>query len=185
MEDASDKKPTATETHRRRLPDTRDSITHKFTIASAFECYMTVGLYPDNTPGELFVKAAKEGATMSGLLDAFAIVVSLALQHGVPLKSITDKLSFTRFEPAGYTGHKGIEFATSPVDYIVRYLAQRFLPSTEMAQPSPPALSVPPVASLTGDGPPCERCGHLMLRSGGSSCFICTNCASTIGSCGG
>lgn len=167
---------------RRRLPDTRQSITHKFSIGS-FECYMTIGLYPeDSTPGEVFLKAAKEGATMSGLLDAFAIMVSLALQYGVPLKSITDKLSFTRFEPAGYTGREGIEFATSPIDYIARFLAHHFLAVEERPEGSRPAISIPPTPeTTTGDGPPCEKCGHLLRRAG--SCWVCPNCAATTG-CG-
>lgn len=169
-------------TARRRLPDTRQSLTHKFSIGN-FEAYMTVGMYPDGTPGELFLKAAKEGATMSGLLDAFAIMVSLALQYGVPLKSITDKLSFSRFEPSGFTGRKGIEFATSPIDYVVRFLAQKFLLTEESPKPVPPMLSLPPTPETTGDGPPCEHCGHLMIRSGETSCFVCPNCASTSG-CG-
>jgi len=167
---------------RRRLPDTRQSLTHKFSVAN-FECYMTIGMYPeDGTPGEVFLKAAKEGATMSGLLDSFAIVTSLALQYGVPLKSLTDKLSFSRFEPAGYTGHKGIEFATSPIDYIARYLAQKFLPSEEAPKAFAPALSIPPTPeTTTGDGPPCAKCGHLLRRAG--SCWVCPNCATTTG-CG-
>ena len=92
---------------RHRLPGERASITHKFAIAG-HEGYITVGLYKDGTPGELFIRMAKEGSTVSGLMDSFATAVSLALQHGVPLKLLCDKFQHTRFEPSGFTGNQEI-----------------------------------------------------------------------------
>ena len=89
---------------RRKLPDERQSITHKFVIGN-HEGYIHVGLYPEGTPGELFITMSKEGSTISGLMDSFATAVSLGLQYGVPLRSIVDKFSRTRFEPSGWSGH--------------------------------------------------------------------------------
>jgi ribonucleoside-diphosphate reductase alpha chain len=111
---------------RHRLPAERHSITHKFGIAG-HEGYITVGLYKDGTPGELFVRMAKEGSTVSGLMDSFATAVSLALQHGVPLKLLCDKFSHTRFEPSGFTGNQEIPIAKSIMDYIFRWLELRFV----------------------------------------------------------
>lgn len=172
--------------HRRRLPDERPSITHHMAIGS-YDGYITVGLYDDGKPGEVFVKMSKEGATLAGLIDAFAIMFSIALQYGAPLKVITDKLSGMRFDPSGFTPHPGIEYAKSPVDYIARWLAEKFLPAEERPEPTKPLVSVPPPAgAVTGsDGPPCARCGHLMMRAGSNNCFVCPNCSATEGSCGG
>jgi ribonucleoside-diphosphate reductase alpha chain len=111
---------------RRRLPDERRSVTHKFDI-QGHEGYLTVGLYDDGTPGEIFVRMAKEGSTISGLMDAFATQTSVALQFGVPLKSMVDKFSHVRFEPSGFTKNPQIPIAKSVIDYIFRYLASRFL----------------------------------------------------------
>jgi ribonucleoside-diphosphate reductase alpha chain len=110
---------------RHRLPTTRKSIDHKFNIGEE-RFYVIVGLYPDGSPGELFIHTRQSGSTMKGLLDTWAITTSMALQHGVPLKAITDKLSFMRFEPDGNVGPE-FGFATSVVDYIVRWMAKRFL----------------------------------------------------------
>src|SRR5262249_14339439 len=106
---------------RRRLPDERPAITHKFSIAG-HEGYLTVGMYEDGTPGEIFLVMAKEGSTISGLMDAFATLTSLALQYGVPLKALIDKFSHMRFEPAGFTNNKEIPIAKSVMDYIFRWL---------------------------------------------------------------
>ncbi|MFN7131231.1 MAG: vitamin B12-dependent ribonucleotide reductase, partial [Myxococcales bacterium] len=106
---------------RRRLPEERRSITHKFSIAG-HEGYMTVGMYDDGTPGELFCVMAKEGSVVSGLMDCFATSISLALQYGVPLQVLVDKFSHTRFEPSGFTGNKDIPIAKSIADYIFRWL---------------------------------------------------------------
>jgi ribonucleoside-diphosphate reductase alpha chain len=111
---------------RHRLPGERASITHKFAIAG-HEGYITVGLYKDGTPGELFIRMAKEGSTISGLMDSFATAVSLALQHGVPIKLVCDKFQHTRFDPAGFTGNPEIPIAKSVMDYIFRWLELRFV----------------------------------------------------------
>jgi ribonucleoside-diphosphate reductase alpha chain len=111
---------------RHRLPGERASLTHKFSIAG-HEGYITVGLYKDGTPGELFIRMAKEGSTVSGLMDSFATAVSLALQHGVPLKLLCDKFQHTRFDPAGFTGNQEIPIAKSVMDYIFRWLDIRFV----------------------------------------------------------
>jgi ribonucleoside-diphosphate reductase alpha chain len=112
---------------RRKLPDERKAVTHKFDIGG-HEGYLTVGLYEDGTPGELFVTMAKEGSTISGLMDAFATQTSYALQFGVPLKFMVDKFSHMRFEPSGFTKNKEIPIAKSIVDYIFRWMASHFLP---------------------------------------------------------
>ena len=112
--------------HRRRLPSERTAVTHKFEI-SGHEGYITVGLYPDGQPGEIFLKMAKEGSTVSGLMDAFATTVSVSLQYGVPLKDLVNKFAHVRFEPSGFTGNQEIPIAKSIVDYIFRWLGSRFL----------------------------------------------------------
>jgi ribonucleoside-diphosphate reductase alpha chain len=111
---------------RHRLPGERQSLTHKFAIAG-HEGYVTVGLYKDGIPGELFIRMAKEGSTVSGLMDSFATAVSLALQHGVPLKLMCEKFQHTRFEPSGFTGNQEIPIAKSVMDYIFRWLEIRFV----------------------------------------------------------
>ena len=116
---------------RHRLPEERASITHKFSIAG-HEGYITVGLYPTGQPGEIFIKMAKEGSTVSGLMDAFATSISLALQHGVPLKVLCEKFAHTRFEPSGWTGNEHIGYAKSLMDYIFRWLNLRFLSGTQL-----------------------------------------------------
>jgi ribonucleoside-diphosphate reductase alpha chain len=118
---------------RRRLPNDRPAITHKFSIAG-HEGYITVGMYEDGTPGEIFLVMAKEGSTISGLMDAFATSISLALQYGVPIKALIDKFSHMRFEPAGYTGNREIPIAKSVMDYIFRWLASKFLDAEDRAQ---------------------------------------------------
>ncbi len=110
---------------RRKLPDTRQAITHKFTIGN-HEGYLTVGLYEDGRPGEIFIVMAKEGSVVSGLMDGFATCVSLALQYGVPLKVLVQKFSYTRFEPSGFTGNPDIPIAQSILDYIFRWLELTF-----------------------------------------------------------
>ena len=116
---------------RHRLPEERASVTHKFSIAG-HEGYITVGLYPTGQPGEIFIKMAKEGSTVSGLMDAFATSISLALQHGVPLKVLCEKFAHTRFEPSGWTGNEQIGYAKSLMDYIFRWLQMRFLSGTQL-----------------------------------------------------
>jgi ribonucleoside-diphosphate reductase alpha chain len=127
---------------RRRLPDERRSITHKFSIGG-HEGYMTVGMYDDGNPGELFITMAKEGSVVSGLMDSFATAISMALQYGVPLHVLCEKFSHTRFEPSGFTGNPDIPIAKSVTDYIFRWLALKFLPSEEGAGVPAPALLSP------------------------------------------
>ena len=186
---------------RRRLPDEREAITHKFSIAG-HEGYVTVGKYEDGTAGELFVVMSKEGSVVSGLLDSFATAVSLALQYGVPLKVLVDKFSHSRYEPSGFTNNPQIRVAKSITDYIFRWLALKFLPQEDIdraegdhdddmllagkAKPdsspaSAPAGSFLPVASIpvSMDAPPCPDCGSIMMRAG--TCFRCANCGGTSG----
>jgi len=118
---------------RHRLPDERQAITHKFEIAG-HQGYLTVGMYEDGAPGELFLVMAKEGSTVSGLMDAFATSISMALQYGVPLKVLVDKFAHMRFEPSGFTKNPEIPMAKSIMDYIFRWLGSKFLQEEEKAQ---------------------------------------------------
>ena len=119
---------------RKRLPDERDSVTHKFSIGG-HEGYLHVGLYPDTKlPGEIFITMAKEGSTISGLMDAFATSISIALQYGVPLEDLCAKFSYMRFEPSGHTPNKNVPMALSIMDYIFRYLSLKFLQTPVMAE---------------------------------------------------
>ncbi|HEX8801468.1 MAG TPA: vitamin B12-dependent ribonucleotide reductase, partial [Terriglobales bacterium] len=117
---------------RHRLPDERLSITHKFKVGG-HEGYLTVGLYKNGMPGELFITMAKEGSTVSGLMDSFACAVSIALQHGVPLKLLCEKFAHTRFEPSGWSNNPDIGYAKSIMDYIFRWLQLRFLTGQQQA----------------------------------------------------
>lgn len=175
---------------RRRLPAERKAITHKFRVGEQ-EGYITVGLYEDGAPGEIFIKMAKEGSTLAGLMDSFSIVTSIALQYGVPLRVLVEKFIHTRFEPMGYTDNPQIRFAKSVVDYVFRWLALKFLPASEIAELG---ISEGPVetqvvageemlkrvsATPAPDAPACRECGSIMARSG--SCYVCTNCGATTG----
>jgi len=122
-----EQKPEPPRPYRKRLPDTRDSITHKFSVAG-HEGYLTVGLYEDGQPGELFITMAKEGSTVGGLMDVIGTCVSMALQYGVPLITLVEKFRYARFEPAGMTSNKDIPFAKSLIDYIFCWLGCRFIP---------------------------------------------------------
>jgi ribonucleoside-diphosphate reductase alpha chain len=116
---------------RKKLPDERPSITHKFSVGG-HEGYITVGLYPDTMmPGEIFVTMSKEGSTISGLMDGFATAISLALQYGVPVSTLVDKFIHSRFEPSGFTNNKEIPMAKSVMDYIFRWFALKFLQKGE------------------------------------------------------
>jgi len=134
---------------RRRLPDERRSITHKFSIGG-HEGYMTVGMYDDGAPGELFVTMAKEGSVVSGLMDGFATSISMALQYGVPLQVLCDKFSHMRFEPSGFTGNPDIPIAKSITDYIFRWLSLKFLPSENAQQVKEAQAALPPGAAPQG-----------------------------------
>ena len=131
----------ATRPLRKKLADERRAITHKFSVGG-HEGYLTVGLYESGQPGEIFITMAKEGSTVSGLMDSFATAISLALQYGVPLKVLADKLSHTRFEPSGWTNNPEIGYAKSVMDYIFRWLALKFLPRD--AQPREGASLIKP-----------------------------------------
>jgi ribonucleoside-diphosphate reductase alpha chain len=153
---------------RHRLPEERASVTHKFSIAG-HEGYITVGLYPTGQPGEIFIKMAKEGSTVSGLMDAFATSISLALQHGVPLKVLCEKFAHTRFEPSGWTGNEQIGYAKSLMDYIFRWLQLRFLSGTQLPLfaglvPQAQQLPAPPsmVAETGLDSEPDSEPGSVL-----------------------
>src|SRR5258707_11247061 len=118
---------------RRKLPDERKSITHKFSIGG-HEGYIIVGMYAEGTPGEVFIKMAKEGSTLSGFMDGLALSISVGLQYGVPLKAIVDKLTNTRFEPSGFTENPAIRYSSSVLDYIARWLGGKFI-SSEYLKP--------------------------------------------------
>jgi ribonucleoside-diphosphate reductase alpha chain len=184
-----------------KLPDERESITHKFSIAG-HEGYLTVGRYQDGSPGEIFLRMAKEGSTVSGLMDTIATMTSIALQYGVPLKALVDKFSHTRFEPAGFTNNPEIPMAKSVTDYVFRYLGNRFL-----REESPIADEQETDAEVTGladvrrvaiaggssdrtagerrtfvnqaDAPACTECGSITVRNG--FCYKCPNCGATSG----
>jgi ribonucleoside-diphosphate reductase alpha chain len=186
---------------RRKLPDERKSITHKFSIGG-HEGYIIVGMYGEGTPGEVFIKMAKEGSTLSGFMDGLALSISVGLQYGVPLKAIVDKLTNTRFEPSGFTENPAIRYSSSVLDYIARWLGGKFISSeylkprtslneeevaTHTAVASPvvrPMTASPEVRTssplvLPGDAPSCLTCGMLMVPNG--SCYKCVNCGSTSG----
>src|SRR5258708_26387902 len=141
---------------RRKLPAERKAVTHKFDI-QGHEGYLTVGLFDDGTPGELFVTMATEGSTISGLMDAFATQTSYALQFGVPLKFMVDKFSHMRFEPSGFTKNKEIPIAKSIVDYIFRWMASHFLPIEDQDEAAvvrrDSAPVEPPQATMKADNP--------------------------------
>ena len=132
---------------RHRLPAERASITHKFGL-SGHEGYITIGLYPNGQPGEIFIRMAKEGSTVSGLMDSFATAVSLALQHGVPLRVLCEKFAHTRFEPSGWTGNPEIGYAKSIMDYIFRWIQIRFLSGHQLDLFT--GLAAPPSVPIAG-----------------------------------
>lgn len=118
-----------------RLPDTRHSLTHKFSI-SGHEGYVTAGCYEDGRLGEVFIKMSKQGSTVSGLTDAVAVLMSLCLQYGVPVEKLVEKLSHTRFEPLGYTTNPAIPEASSVVDYIARWIEEIFIETEVVSRPT-------------------------------------------------
>ncbi|WP_322797445.1 vitamin B12-dependent ribonucleotide reductase [Tepidiforma sp.] len=169
---------------RRRLPDERQAITHKFRVGEQ-EGYMTVGLFEDGTPGEVFINVSKQGSTVSGLMDTVAMLTSYALQYGVPLTELASKLKNTRFEPSGPTSNKEIPIATSIVDYVFRWLELKFGGSKAAAQPTliPADLVVQSTnasvaAKLHSDavasGVGCPECGAVLYYAEG--CLVCHNC---------
>jgi len=188
---------------RRRLPDERPARTHKFSIAG-HDGYITVGMYEDGSPGEVFLRMAKEGSTISGLMDSIALMTSMALQYGVPLKALVDKFSHTRFEPSGFTQNSNIPFAKSVMDYVFRWLGLSFPEAGEVGEDLQETESESvglddstddrvvtirggsredPGATYVGqeDAPPCTNCGSIMIRAG--ACYLCGCCGET-GGCG-
>ncbi|MEE2775607.1 MAG: vitamin B12-dependent ribonucleotide reductase [Acidobacteriota bacterium] len=185
-----------------KLPDERQAVTHKFSV-NGHEGYITVGLYDNGQPGEIFLTMAKQGSTVSGLVDAFATGISIALQYGVPLKTLVDKFSHTRFEPAGFTTNPDVPIAKSITDYIFRWLASKFLSSAEqhevgVVQREKPtedevswgvnsadraqagtAASSSTTFLNSQDAPSCHACGSIMVRNG--SCYKCMECGETSG----
>jgi ribonucleoside-diphosphate reductase alpha chain len=181
--------------YRQRLPKTRNSITHKFQVG-AFEGYITAGMYEDKRLGEVFISVSKEGSTIGGMMNAFATVVSMALQYGVPLDAIAEKMVHQRFEPAGFTGDKDIPVATSLVDYIFRWLLKEFggkqedeakRDDTDVDVHSDGAVRdtdnsgnrLVQTDSGTPDAPFCAECGAQMRRQG--TCFLCIKCGNSGG----
>src|SRR5579863_3203097 len=169
-----------------RLPDERRAVVHHFSVGG-HEGYVMVGLYEDGRPGEIFIRMAKAGSTIAGLMDSFGIAISMALQYGVPLKVLCDKFSHTRFEPSGWSTVKEIGYAKSLMDYLFRWLALRFLPAmpppetgagTSSKVPAP-ASPAPFDNAGDGDAPACKECGSIMTRNG--SCYRCGNCGWTSG----
>ncbi|HEX4007366.1 MAG TPA: vitamin B12-dependent ribonucleotide reductase, partial [Acidobacteriaceae bacterium] len=153
---------------RHRLPEERASLTHKFGLAG-HEGYITVGLYPNGQPGEIFIKMAKEGSTVSGLMDSFATAISLALQHGVPLKVLCEKFAHSRFEPSGWTGNEQIGYAKSIMDYIFRWLQLRFLSGQQLSLFAGLAPAAPPLAAAAAGELPLTPEQHTPTRGMGSA----------------
>src|SRR5271157_2625336 len=150
---------------RRHLPDERRALTHHFPIAGQ-EGYLTVGVYEDGLPGEIFITMAKQGSTISGLMDAFATMVSLALQYGVPLRVICDKLCHMRFEPSGWSGNPKIGYAKSLMDYIARWLELRFLAGDQGELFKALPMPIPPARDANGSDP-VGALGELMFSCPG------------------
>jgi ribonucleoside-diphosphate reductase alpha chain len=188
---------------RERLPDARQALTHHFSVGG-HDGYVTVGLYPDGRPGEIFFRVTKEGSTVNGLMDALGISMSMALQHGVPLKDLVRKLAHMRFEPSGMTNNPQVRFAKSIPDYVARWMAVSFLTEADRRsigldqhEEAPKSLPTPPATTSsfkekpleafvkettvdrTEDSPSCPSCGGIMLRSG--TCYACTQCGNTSG----
>jgi ribonucleoside-diphosphate reductase alpha chain len=190
---------------REKMPVERASVTHKFSVGG-HEGYITVGMYDDGRPGEIFIKMSKEGSTLSGVMDGLALTISLGLQYGVPLKVFVDKLLNTRFEPSGITANANIRFVSSVLDYIARWLGGRFIsadylklnaaaPAENTATAAPAAvlpamtranldamqtaLSLSRPSNAHEGAPTCSECGMLMVPNG--ACYKCENCGSTSG----
>ncbi len=195
---------------RHKLPAERNSITHKFSVGG-HEGYITVGMYKDGHPGEIFIKMAKEGSTLSGIMDAFALSVSISLQYGVPLRALVDKFVNSRFEPSGYTGNPKIRYAKSVVDYLGRWLGGKFISpdyldhdGVEVEEGVAPAAAPAAGSVIAAKAPapmaaakPAEvetttrpraaiddapYCSECgMLMTPNGSCYKCSNCGSTSG----
>ncbi len=180
---------------RRRLPQDCQSLRHKFDIVG-HEGYIHVGMFEDGTPGEIFIKIAKEGSTIAGLMDTIGILSSMALQYGVPLDVLVNKFSHVRFEPSGFTKNPEIPIAKSLIDYVFRFLGSKFLDSEKKAAAGIHSQQSEDIAdqvvsavgeaavdalgfSPQSDAPSCADCGAIMVRNG--SCYKCLNCGTTSG----
>ncbi len=194
---------------REKMPVERASVTHKFSVGG-HEGYITVGMYEDGRPGEVFIKMSKEGSTLSGVMDGLALTLSLGLQYGVPLKVFVDKLLNTRFEPSGITANANIRFVSSVLDYLARWMGGRFISAdylklnggvhAESAAAAAPAAGLPPMTKAALDamqaalssarlssspsnaheGAP--TCSECgMLMVPNGACYKCENCGSTSG----
>jgi ribonucleoside-diphosphate reductase alpha chain len=187
---------------REKMPVERASVTHKFSVGG-HEGYITVGMYADSRPGEIFIKMSKEGSTLSGVMDGLALTISLGLQYGVPLKVFVDKLVNTRFEPSGITANGNIRFVSSVLDYIARWLGGRFISpdylKLNIGEHAAPVATVQPLPTMADammtslqagmasskprdaheGAPTCSECGMLMVPNG--ACYKCENCGSTSG----
>ena len=190
---------------REKLPYERASVTHKFSV-SGHEGYITVGMYQDGRPAEIFIKMSKEGSTLSGVMDGLALTISVGLQYGVPLKVFVDKLLNTRFEPSGITANPNIRFVSSVLDYLARWMGGRFISADYLKLNDAAAVRHAPAASSTAalpaltqasldalqttlnppklsnaheGAPACSECGMLMVPNG--ACYKCENCGGTSG----
>jgi ribonucleoside-diphosphate reductase alpha chain len=172
---------------RRKMPSTRRSITHRFDVGS-HQGYLTVGLYDDGSPGELFITMAKEGSTIGGLMDSFGTAISLCLQYGAPVEDLAEKFEHTRFEPSGFTKNPDIPMAKSIVDYIFRWIHLQFgekqaeLPFEITRRESvdgEPAKHDAPIQHFMADAPACDNCGAITVRNG--TCYRCFNCGNSMG----
>lgn len=178
---------------RKRMPDTRQSITHKFEVAG-HEGYLTVGIYADGGPGELFITMAKEGSTVGGIMDSFGTAISLCLQYGVSVQELCKKFAHSRFEPSGFTKNPDIPIAKSIVDYIFRWLDMTFPDGHTRIMAGQPLLREArkieagenkPVQideqfrHLMDDAPVCDNCGSITVRNG--ACYRCYNCGNSMG----
>jgi ribonucleoside-diphosphate reductase alpha chain len=174
---------------RRRIPNTRKSTTHKFSIAG-LKGYITAGDYEDGTPAEVFLRVSKQGSFVNGVLEALATAVSVGLQHGVPLSLYVDKFRDQKFEPAGFTGNEDIRIAKSLPDYVFRWLENHYAEQKQeqemgdaeiiqLTQTTIQEQRIEVVDLSAAHGPPCDSCGNLTRRSG--SCYVCTNCGETTG----
>lgn len=181
---------------RRRIPADCRSIRHKFDVAG-HEGYIHIGFYDDGTPGEIFIKMAKEGSTISGLMDTIATLTSMSLQYGVPLEALVNKFSHVRFEPSGFTKNPEVPYAKSLTDYIFRFLGARFQGGAAAEEGADLPLGAAPAvvpteqpsvaAGMPGniafqqqtDAPSCSECGSIMIRNG--SCYRCPECGTTSG----
>jgi ribonucleoside-diphosphate reductase alpha chain len=167
-------------TARRRLADERQAINHKFSV-DGYEGYLTVGLFENGQPGELFLRMSKEGSTLGGLCDALGVAVSLGLQYGVPLEALVEKYQQTKFEPMGMTNNPDIPIAQSIVDYIFRWLGKKFLGESAVVERNITEVRSLHVARRTnGHAPICPECGNLMVQTG--TCSACPACG-TSGGC--